>query len=222
MTFASGSDPQRGTSPSLTRPAGRARAPLTAPEPRTGHRALLLPKRAPLGPSRPALPGKRGDAGALELDFPALAPRAQHLAQVHGGAVAQLPREAAELVAAVAVRRGLRARRHPVPAEEQRGLGLRRRRVGRGRLQPQQRQRRQRHGHEPRVLQRAGPHPSEAGSGHGPRAALLRGVHGQRAQSQVVKAQRAQPAPAALGLLHGRTSRAAPGPAPRRPQQPRG
>lgn len=102
-----------------------------------GHRPLLPPNRASPAVAAPpawALPGKGGDAGALELDLPALAPRAQHLAQVHGGAVAQLPREAAELVAAVAVRRGLRARQHPVPAEEQRGLGLRRRRVGRGRL----------------------------------------------------------------------------------------
>lgn len=70
------------------------------------------PRAAPLlpGPPRGALPGEGGEAGALELHLPALAPRAQHLAQVHGGAVAQLPGEAAELVAAVAVRRRLRAR----------------------------------------------------------------------------------------------------------------
>ena len=54
-------------------------------------------------------------APALELELPPLARRVEHLAQVHGRAVAQLAREVAELVAAVAVGGGSEPGRMRLP-----------------------------------------------------------------------------------------------------------
>lgn len=69
-----------------------------------------------------------GPAGAFELHLPPLSRRVQHLSEVHGGSVAQLAREVAKLVAAVAVRRRLGARQDLVAATvfgEIRSRGLR-------------------------------------------------------------------------------------------------
>ena len=52
----------------------------------------------------------RSHAGSLELQLPTLVVLVDDLAQVHGGTVAELTREVAKLIAAVAVRRRLRSR----------------------------------------------------------------------------------------------------------------
>ena len=57
-------------------------------------------------------------AGALELDVAALAVRADHLAEENGAPVPELPHEAAELVAGVGERDGLRALGRHVAGEE--------------------------------------------------------------------------------------------------------
>lgn len=105
-----------------------------------GRRAVPTRAKAPLGtfPFHPraqkgvasgkfsgsSAPGEGRGAGAFELQLPALAGRCAHLAQVHGGTVAQLPSELTELVSTVAVRGGLGARQQRIAAEEERSFGL--------------------------------------------------------------------------------------------------
>jgi hypothetical protein len=64
-------------------------------------------------------PHRRRRTCALQLQLVAV-----HFAEVHCASVAQLAREAAKLIADVAVRSGLRSGQHSVAAEHQCQLGL--------------------------------------------------------------------------------------------------
>jgi hypothetical protein len=151
-------------------------------------------------------------AGTLELHLPALRSLltvvvVQHgLTERDGGAVAQLAREVAELVATVALRAGLRPVKERVAGQEGRQLFHRPGRVAvvvRGVAVLQQVDTHERQwllgrDHELRVGQRRGQHARQAGTHHvaAHKVARLR-VYGQLAQRRAVKAQTAARAPKA-------------------------
>lgn len=144
-----------------------------------------------------AVPGVRSESSSFHLNLPAaarvlpeqfgiLARRHLHFSEVTGRSVAQLPGELSELVAAVAVSRGLGSR-HDLRAAEV----LRSQRVVHDLVpvQPQQCQGLSGHSHEPRLAERLRVHPGETRSFHLTHPGLLGGVHGKFLENYVVEVE---------------------------------
>lgn len=144
-----------------------------------------------------SLPGIRSEPGSLQLDLPApsgvflqhfgkLISWSLHFTQIARCSVAQLPREVAKLVSAVAVGSGLGARHHPGAAQV---LGAQRVIHHLLRLEAEQRHGGTGHRHKARLLQRLRLHSGETRPADCPHSWGLRLLHGELSQHHIVEVQ---------------------------------